>query len=95
MTSRRRHVTAPARRRARRSDLLATWRRRLPLLPALLFTILVTQIPFVMSIWYSLTDLEDRDPSPTPAAEFVGLENYTNAASTTSSSATRCGRASR
>ena len=31
------------------------WRRRLPLLPALLFTIVVTQVPFLFSIWYSLT----------------------------------------
>jgi len=31
-------------------------RRRLPLLPALIFTIIVTQIPFLMGIYYSLTD---------------------------------------
>jgi sorbitol/mannitol transport system permease protein len=36
--------------------------------------VLITQIPFVMSIWYSLTDWKIVPPSP---REFVGLENYT------------------
>jgi sorbitol/mannitol transport system permease protein len=49
------------------------WRRRLPLLPALLFTIVLTQVPFVMSIWYSLTDWKVVPPGP---SEFVGLDNY-------------------
>jgi sorbitol/mannitol transport system permease protein len=53
--------------------LSESWRRRLPLLPALLFTIVLTQVPFVMSIWYSLTDWKIVPPSP---REFVGLENY-------------------
>ena len=50
-----------------------TWRRRLPLLPALLFLILLTQVPFGLSIYYSLTDWTVVPPSP---REFVGLENY-------------------
>jgi sorbitol/mannitol transport system permease protein len=50
-----------------------TWRRRLPLLPALLFMILLTQVPFVMSIYYSLTDWKVVPPGP---REFVGLDNY-------------------
>jgi sorbitol/mannitol transport system permease protein len=50
------------------------WRRRLPLLPALLFTVLVTQVPFLMSIWYSLTDWKIVPPGP---RTFVGLHNYT------------------
>jgi sorbitol/mannitol transport system permease protein len=29
------------------------WSRRLPLLPALLFTVVVTQIPFLLTLWYS------------------------------------------
>ncbi|MGV0802517.1 sugar ABC transporter permease, partial [Mycolicibacterium elephantis] len=29
------------------------WRRRGPLLPALIFTILVTQIPFLFTLYYS------------------------------------------
>ncbi len=48
--------------------------RRLPLLPALIFTIAVTQIPFLMSIWYSLTDWKIIPPTP---KKFVGLDNYT------------------
>jgi sorbitol/mannitol transport system permease protein len=53
--------------------LSESWRRRLPLLPALLFAIVLTQVPFVMSIWYSLTDWKVVPPSP---REFVGLGNY-------------------
>jgi len=49
------------------------WRRRLPLLPALVFTIALTQVPFLMSIWYSLTDWKVVPPGP---REFIGLENY-------------------
>jgi sorbitol/mannitol transport system permease protein len=49
------------------------WRRRLPLLPALLFTIVVTQVPFALNIYYSLTDWTVNPPSP---RTFVGLDNY-------------------
>jgi sorbitol/mannitol transport system permease protein len=62
-------------RTTRRPQLSESWRRRLPLLPALIFTILLTQVPFVMSIYYSLTDWTVVPPGP---REFVGLENYTN-----------------
>jgi sorbitol/mannitol transport system permease protein len=51
------------------------WVRRLPLLPALLFTVLITQVPFVMSIFYSLTNWTVVPPTP---REFVGLDNYTD-----------------
>jgi sorbitol/mannitol transport system permease protein len=51
------------------------WRRRLPLLPALLFTVVITQVPFLFSIWYSLTDWKIVPPTP---REFTGLENYTS-----------------
>ena len=61
--------TAPTRRR----HLNATWRQRLPLLPALLFTVLLTQVPFVMSIWSSLTDWKVVPPGP---RRFNGLHNY-------------------
>jgi sorbitol/mannitol transport system permease protein len=50
-----------------------SWRRRLPLLPALLFMVLLTQVPFAFSIWYSLTDWKIVPPGP---REFVGLDNY-------------------
>src|SRR4051812_8778508 len=53
--------------------LSESWRGRLPLLPALIFTIALTQIPFVMSVWYSLTDWKVVPPGP---REFVGLANY-------------------
>jgi polyol transport system permease protein len=53
------------------------WRRRAPLLPALLFAILVTQLPFLVSIYYSFTDLKDKTQSLIPQpTKFVGLENY-------------------
>ena len=60
--------------RVGRDSLLSdAWRRRLPLLPALFFLILLTQVPFGLSIYYSLTDWTVVPPSP---REFVGLENY-------------------
>ncbi len=49
------------------------WRRRLPLLPALIFTIVLTQVPFLMSIWYSLTNWKINPPTP---RELVWFENY-------------------
>ena len=57
------------------SALQRPWVRRLPLLPALIFTVLITQVPFVMSIFYSLTNWTVVPPTP---REFVGLENYTD-----------------
>ena len=60
--------------KVRTADALSRpWRRRLPLLPALLFTIVVTQVPFALNIYYSLTDWTVNPPSP---REFVGIENY-------------------
>jgi sorbitol/mannitol transport system permease protein len=59
------------------SALQRPWVRRLPLLPALLLIVLITQVPFVMSIWYSLTDWKIVPPTP---REFVGLDNYTSLA---------------
>jgi sorbitol/mannitol transport system permease protein len=63
----------PSGRALQRSE---SWRRRLPLLPALVLMILLTQVPFVMSIYYSLTDWKVIPPGP---REFVGLDNYINA----------------
>jgi polyol transport system permease protein len=55
----------------------SAWRRRLPLLPALLYMVAITQLPFLVSIYYSLTNLKDRTqtliPEPT---KFVGIDNY-------------------
>src|SRR3954466_8418005 len=53
------------------------WRRRLPPLPALGFSILITQLPFVVSIYYSFTNLKDRTQSLIPEpTRFVGIDNY-------------------
>lgn len=57
------------------------WQRRLPLLPALIYTIVVTQIPFLVTLWYSFQNYFFDIPAP---AHFNGLSNYktvfTNAA---------------
>ena len=49
------------------------WKRRLPLLPALVFTIVATQIPFLITIWYSLRSWNLLNPA---SDVFVGLRNY-------------------
>ncbi len=49
------------------------WRRRLPLLPALVFTLVVTQIPFLFTLWYSL---QNWNLLRTEGNRFVGLSNY-------------------
>ena len=55
----------------------SAWRRRLPLLPALVFTIAVTQLPFAVSIYYSFTNLKDKTQSLIPEpTKFVGIDNY-------------------
>jgi sorbitol/mannitol transport system permease protein len=55
----------------------SAWRRRLPLLPALLYVVLVTQLPFIVSIYYSFTNLKDKTQSLVPEpTRFVGLDNY-------------------
>jgi polyol transport system permease protein len=66
-------TTTTLRRPLPRYALSESWRRRLPLLPALIFTIALTQVPFVMSIFYSLTDWHVVPPGP---RKFVGLDNY-------------------
>ena len=51
------------------------WKRRLPILPALIFTIVVTQIPFLFTLFYSLTDWRIDKTEP---RQFIGVENYTS-----------------
>jgi len=53
--------------------LSESWRRRLPLLPALLIMIVLTQVPFVMSIYYSFTDWHVVPPGP---RKWIGIDNY-------------------
>jgi sorbitol/mannitol transport system permease protein len=48
--------------------------RRLPLLPALIFTVIVTQLPFLYTIYISLVGW-DRD-HPELGHKFVGLKNF-------------------
>lgn len=55
----------------------SAWRRRLPLLPALLYSIAITQLPFLVSIYYSFTNLKDKTQSLIPEpTKFVGIDNY-------------------
>ncbi|MGO1228827.1 MAG: hypothetical protein ACTMH5_18525, partial [Brachybacterium sp.] len=49
------------------------WRRRLPLMPAFLFVVVCTQIPFLLTIWYSLRSRNLLRPE---GEKFVGLRNY-------------------
>nr|WP_026529390.1 sugar ABC transporter permease [Haematomicrobium sanguinis] len=49
------------------------WRRRAPLLPALIFTIIVTQVPFLLTIWYSLQSWNLLRPG---GEQFVWFQNY-------------------
>lgn len=57
----------------KRLERIDGWKRRLPILPALLFTIFVTQIPFVFTLFYSLTEWRLDTPDP---REFIGFDNY-------------------
>jgi sorbitol/mannitol transport system permease protein len=49
------------------------WSRRLPLLPALIYTIIVTQIPFLVTLWYSFQSYYWNEPG---GAWFNGVSNY-------------------
>ena len=49
------------------------WQLRLPLLPALIYTIVVTQIPFLVTLWYSFQSYFWNTPAP---AHFNGIANY-------------------
>ncbi|MFE7897433.1 carbohydrate ABC transporter permease [Streptomyces sp. NPDC057424] len=51
-----------------------TWRRRFPLLPALIFTIIVTQLPFVATLVISTYQWNILRPGD---RHFTGLSNYT------------------
>jgi polyol transport system permease protein len=49
------------------------WRRRGPLLPALIFMIVVTQIPFLFTLYYSTLSWNLVRPG---SRQFIGLQNY-------------------
>jgi len=57
----------------RRSSRRGAWSRRVPLLPALVITLLLTQVPFVLTIWYSLQRWNLLRPD---LKSFAGLGNY-------------------
>jgi sorbitol/mannitol transport system permease protein len=70
-------VAAPApkaRVRPRGLSRRERWLRRLPLLPALIYVVVVTQVPFVVTLWYSFQSYFWNSPAP---AHFTGLSNYT------------------
>ena len=49
------------------------WKRRGPLLPALIFAIILTQIPFVFTLFYSFQQWNLLRPE---SRQWVGLDNY-------------------
>jgi sorbitol/mannitol transport system permease protein len=49
------------------------WQRRLPLLPALIYIVIVTQIPFLVTLWYSFQNYFFDVPG---GAHWTGLSNY-------------------
>ena len=50
------------------------WQRRLPLLPALIYIVVVTQIPFLVTLWYSFQNYFWDQPG---GAHWAGFSNYT------------------
>ncbi|GAA1242203.1 sugar ABC transporter permease [Prauserella halophila] len=59
--------------RTRSRQRSAAWKRRAPLLPALLFTIAVTQVPFLVTVFYSFQSWNMVRPG---SQHFVGFDNY-------------------
>jgi sorbitol/mannitol transport system permease protein len=49
------------------------WKRRLPLMPALIYVIVVTQAPFVVTLWYSFRRWNLLIPG---SNKFAGLAEY-------------------
>lgn len=64
---------APERQTSPAAERRDGWIRRAPLLPALIFTIIITQLPFLVTIWYSLQSWNLVRPG---SQRFVGLKNY-------------------
>jgi len=60
--------------RPRRASRREGWQRRLPLLPALIYVVVVTQIPFLVTLWYSFQSYFFDVPGP---PHFIGFSNYT------------------
>ena len=65
--------TAKPSRNARARERAGAWARRGPLLPALVFLIIVTQLPFVVTLVISFMNWNSLSPDKTG---FAGIENY-------------------
>ena len=66
-------VAGAHRMRARSDERRRGWVRRAPLLPALVFTIIITQLPFLVTLYYSLESWSLVRPG---SQHFVGFANY-------------------
>jgi sorbitol/mannitol transport system permease protein len=66
-------ATSPTRTARPPSDRLRAWATRAPLLPALVFMIVVTQLPFVATLVISFFDWNALYPK---ARHFTGFDNY-------------------
>jgi sorbitol/mannitol transport system permease protein len=66
-------VAGPQAAARRRADRESRWSRRAPLMPALVFAIIVTQLPFLLTVWYSMQSWNLVRPG---SQHFVGIQNY-------------------
>jgi sorbitol/mannitol transport system permease protein len=64
---------APVLVRPRAGPPFRDWQLRLPLLPALIYIVVVTQIPFLVTLWYSFQSYFWDIPG---GAHFNGVSNY-------------------
>ena len=67
-----------ARPRPRATARRSGWLRRLPLLPALVYVFLITQVPFALTVYYSFFSWNLLRPG---SFQFAGLQNYAAVAS--------------
>ncbi|GAA2004701.1 sugar ABC transporter permease [Nakamurella flavida] len=68
-------VDDPAARHAQKAAKKEGWVRRGPLLPALIFTIVMTQLPFVATLVISFLDWQAYSPD---TRSFAGFDNFVN-----------------
>ncbi|MEU6906864.1 carbohydrate ABC transporter permease [Streptomyces coeruleorubidus] len=66
-------TASPPVRTRKSSGAAAKWKRRIPLLPALIFTIVVTQLPFVATLIISTFQWNILKPGD---RHFIGLSNF-------------------
>ncbi|WP_416417292.1 carbohydrate ABC transporter permease [Paenarthrobacter aromaticivorans] len=67
------HSASKPSKNARSRERALAWARRAPLLPALIFLIIVTQLPFVVTLIISFLNWNSLRPDQTG---FAGFENY-------------------